>query len=326
MLHHTPSSLPAPGRVGQVPYGTQTSDDPVFVGRSPAIEALQRQIAQFAPHDALPILIEGETGTGKSFVARALHRQSPRRRGLFQQVMMSALDDALASSELFGHVAGAFTDARNGRPGQFVSAAHGTLFLDEIGKATSKVQQKLLHAVEHREVWPVGSDRPVRTDVRLVVATNVPLEELVRRGEFLPDLAARLGNFVIRVPSLRERREDIPQLAQQFVATHAPRFGYGPVVPRLSATLLDALQRAEWPYNVRQLDGAIQRILVNADGDTTLRPEYNPPTGCTSGTPAATDQSRSERVQSLVGSMNKTEAARVMGISRSTVYRDLKKG
>lgn len=320
LSHSTPQS------VGRVPERTTTIDDPVFVGRSPAVEALQHQIRLYAPHDTLPILLEGETGTGKSYVARALHLGSPRSRGVFQQVMLAALDDALASSELFGHVAGAYTDARQNRPGQFASAAHGTLFLDEIGKASLRTQQKLLHAVEQREVWPVGSDRAIRTDVRIIVATNLQLEALVNAGEFLPDLSARLGHFVIRLPALRDRREDIPALAQQFVAGHAPTFGYD-AMPRLSAALMDTLQRADWPYNLRQLDGAIQRILVHAEGAMTLRPEHN--VSLTdreaSPNPAGNARSRPEQVEALVKNMRKTDAARVLGVSRSTLYRDMKK-
>lgn len=240
-----------------------TGEEPAFVGSGRALQALIRSIDLLGPHDQLPILIEGETGTGKSYAARALHLRSPRARGVFHQVVLSALDDSLASSDLFGHVAGAYTDARQSRPGHFISASHGTLFLDEIGKASAAVQRKLLHAVEQHEVWPVGADRPLRVNVRLIAATSVPLDDLVSRGDFLPDLASRLRSFRIRMPALRDRREDIPDLARQFVAAHGTRFGYDNALPRISAALLDVLQRADWPYNLRQLDGAVQRILVH---------------------------------------------------------------
>jgi two-component system response regulator HydG len=248
---------------------------------------------------------------------------------VFHQVVLSALDDSLASSDLFGHVAGAYTDARQSRPGHFVSASHGTLFLDEIGKASAAVQRKLLHAVEQHEVWPVGADRALRVNVRLVAATSVPLDELVERDLFLPDLAARMRSFRIRMPPLRERREDIPDLARQFVAANAGRFGYRDALPRISAGLLDVLQRADWPYNLRQLDAAVQRILVHAQGEDTLRPEHHAePAGQAAhqlyGTPSRrrATAGATRRLMDDLGCA--TDVARVLGVSRTTVYRHLR--
>jgi DNA-binding NtrC family response regulator len=305
--------------------------EPVFVGTSAALNSAIRYAVKLAPFDHAPVLIEGESGTGKSYLAQLLHLRSPRARAPLHRVMLSALDDSLASSDLFGHLSGAYTDARQNRPGHFVSANGGTLFLDEVGKASPSVQRKLLHAVEHGEVWPVGADRSVRLDVRLVAATNIPLSELVQQGQFLPDLAARLTGFRVRLPALRERREDIPDLVRQFVAVRAPAYGYGQLIPTVSAPLLRLLQGAEWPNNLRQLDSVVQRLLIEAAGDQELTMEH-----CradlaflgdeTAQSPrdkvAITPQIVSERL-TILGSV--TATARSLGVSRWTIYRYLER-
>lgn len=288
-----------------------------------------RQVERLAPFDHAPILLEGESGTGKSFVARHVHAVSPRGQHAFHQVLLSSLDDALASSDLFGHLTGAYTDARQSRPGHFVAANRGTLFLDEIGKAFPSVQRKLLHAVEHNEVWPVGADRAVRLDVRLVAATNIPLQVLVDRGDFLPDLAARFLNFTVRLPSLAERRDDIPALVEQFAAARASRCGHVQRVPRIEPALMKALTIADWPNNLRQLDGVIQRLLMEACGAPELTLSH-----CVDGlawllpdpgmarairvTPELV-RSRFDELQSVIAT------ARSLGVSRWTVYRYLER-
>jgi DNA-binding NtrC family response regulator len=302
--------------------------DPTFVGTSAALRAALRLIDHFAPHDSLPVLIEGESGTGKSYAARALHLRSPRAAHVFHQVILSALDDNLAASDLFGHLSGAYTDARQSRPGHFVSANGGSLFLDEIGKASLAVQRKLLHAVEHHEVWPVGADRAVRLNVRVVAASNVPLEELAARGLFLPDLAARLTNFRIRLPALRDRREDIPALVQQFLAIRAPRCGYTHGAPSISDPLLRALQHADWPYNLRQLDAVLLRLLIEADGADTLGLEH-----CRDDlgylrhlrpcTPEKAGPLTREVIESALARAggNVSRAAALLGVDRTTLHR-----
>jgi DNA-binding NtrC family response regulator len=301
---------------------------PTFVGTSPALRAALRLIDCFAPHDSLPVLIEGESGTGKSYAARALHLRSPRAGYVFHQVILAALDDNLAASDLFGHLSGAYTDARQSRPGHFVSANGGTLFLDEIGKASAAVQRKLLHAVEHYEVWPVGADRAVRLNVRLVAATNVPLGQLVTRGEFLPDLAARLTNFRIQLPALRERREDIPDLVRQFVAMRAPRCGFPHRTPSVSDPLLRALQCADWPNNLRQLDALLQRLLIEAEGADTLGLEHcrddlaylrHPPAGAVEK-PGPLTREAIESALARAGG-NVSRAAALLGVDRTTLHR-----
>lgn len=194
--------------------------------RSPKFRRALALLEKFAKHERVNVLLVGDSGTGKSAFARHLHDRSPRAGQVFHQVVLSAISDGLTSSDLFGHVQGAFTDAHAPRAGRFASASGGTLFLDEIGKASAVVQHSLLDAVERREFTPVGADRSVRVDVRIVAATNVELRDLVDEGTFLPDLRQRLDVFTVRLPTLRERREDIHDLVEHLVDWHAPELGY----------------------------------------------------------------------------------------------------
>ena len=280
------------------------------------------QLERFARDEKATLLIEGASGTGKTRVARHVHRISQRNRGPFCQITLSAVDDGLASSELFGHVAGAFTDARGSRAGLFVSAAGGTLFLDEIGKSSRAVQHKLLHVIEYKELRPVGSDRDVRVDVRLVTAANECLNDLAEAGAFLPDLLARLAVFCVRLPTLSERRADIPILVDRYLGAHAQRIGVPK--PDVSPELMQAFQRAPWPNNLRQLDATIHRLLLEADGANVLTPEH-----CV-GTLSALrpNRARYEGVVSKAaadaalakaGTIN--AAAELLGVHRTTLYR-----
>ena len=233
----------------------------------------------------------------------------------------------IAASDLFGHLSGAYTDARQSRPGHFVTANRGTLFLDEIGKASPSVQRKLLHAIEHREIWPVGADRSVRLDVRIVAASNIPLQTLVDRGDFLEDLAARLVLFRVKLPALRERRSDIPALVRQFAALRAASCGHPIGAPRFDDDLLSVLRQAEWPYNLRQLDGVVQRLLMEGAMQGTRELTLGHCVGELSWLRAGEGMSRMpsrdvvrERMREL-GSA--TAVARSLGISRWTVYRYL---
>lgn len=235
---------------------------------------LVQRLERFSRHDHVTILIEGESGVGKTAAARFIHACSPRSRTPMHTIDLGAIDDGLASSTLFGHVVGAFTDARQSRAGAFATAQRGTLFLDEIAKASRSVQQKLLCSIETREVIPVGSDRAIRTDTRLIVASNRALAGLVDSGEFLPDLYARLESFRVRIPALRERRADIPALAREIVRRWAQYYGYAEDTPDISRDLVECLQRQAWPNNLRQLDGALQRLLMDADGAPCLTKQH----------------------------------------------------
>jgi DNA-binding NtrC family response regulator len=308
------------------------ADDPdraEFVGSHPAHLDALRTIETLAPYEQTTVLIVGESGTGKSYAARLLHQRSPRARATFHQVLLSSLDDNLAASDLFGHLSGAYTDARQSRPGHFVTAPPGTLYLDEIRTATRGGPRKLLHAIDRHEIWPVGSDRSVRVDVRVVLASNVPLETLVAEQEFLGDLFARIEPFQVRLPSLRERRADIPALVRQFVALRAAACGHPLGAPKVDPELMAALCRAEWPYNLRQLDGAVQRILIEAAarGSRVLSLEH-----CVGQLAHLRGSNVRLRVtpQMVRERMAETGSAKAtadsLGISRWTVYRYLEKG
>jgi len=287
-----------------------------------ALEALTR----LAAHRDVPILIEGETGTGKTILARHLHALSPRASGPFQSVPVAALEDTLASSELFGHVAGAFTDARVSRAGGFLSAQHGTVFLDEIGKASPAVQRKLLHAIEHCEITPVGSDRAVRVDARVIAASNVPLANAVAAGTFLQDLYERFKVFRVWVPALRERRADISLLVKRCVVQHATEMGAGYHAPAISNALMSAFHDADWPGNLRELNGSIRRLLIDAGGAPELTIAH-----CRDslGWPDDLDAdagplTRERAMQALADADdNVALAARNLGVNRTTVYRAL---
>jgi len=304
---------------GAAPPATYTA----FVPHSPIYREALARLERYARYDDTTVLVEGESGTGKTYFARRLHEASPRARGPFQHVNLASLDDSLAGSDLFGHVAGAFTGANQHRRGVFSSAEGGTLFLDEIGQASRALQCKLLHAIEYGEVRPLGSDRAVRVNARIVAATNVPLPALVDGGRFLPDLLARVNGFRIVIPPLRERPEDIPRLVTHLVATYAPQHGYASGSPAVDRELMTALARAPWPYNVRQLDATIRRLLIDADGAPVITHAlYN---GDGEYPASAGDQCTPKTVEQAISeSGSKAAAARRLGVSRSTVYRRMK--
>ena len=294
---------------------------------SRAYRHAMRELEQFARHGVPTVLIEGESGTGKTGFASWLHAASRRARGPLVHVNLAAVDPALAGSELFGHVAGAFTGAQKPRGGLFLKASGGTLFLDELGKAPRSVQERLLTAVEYRRIRPLGGDVDVPVDAHVIAATNVSLDALVERGELLPDLLPRFATFHVRIPPLRERREDIPLLIERAVAQHAHRFCYA-VAPTVDAALLERLVTYEWPYNLRQPDGVVQRLLMLADGERELTLEH-----CLGGLsfllqgPAgAKPRLTSEVVRESVerhGSI--AAAARALGVARTTVYAYLRR-
>jgi two-component system response regulator PilR (NtrC family) len=242
------------------------------IGYSSSMNALFEMVRAVAPTSST-VLITGESGTGKEMVARALHGLSGRAEGPFVSINCGALPDTLLESELFGYMKGAFTDARTNRKGLFEAADHGTLFLDEVGETSPPMQVKLLRALQERSVRRIGGTEEIEVDVRVIAATNVPLEELVQQKRFREDLFYRLQVIPVRTPPLRERREDIPLLANHFMERFAQQMGKR--VTRIAEEALQLLQRYSWPGNVRELENVIERAVALESSDTIL-PERLP--------------------------------------------------
>jgi formate hydrogenlyase transcriptional activator len=236
-----------------------------LVGSSPALLDVIRNVERVAPTDAA-VLISGETGTGKELIARAIHARSARSDRPLVKINCGAISAGLVESELFGHLKGAFTGALERRLGRFEVADGGTIFLDEIGELPLDTQVKLLRVLQEGEFEPVGSSTPLRTDVRVIAATNRDLEDAVKHGRFRADLFYRLNVFPLHVPALRERREEIPQLVTFFVGRFAKRFGKP--VERVSEETMERLVRYAWPGNVRELQNVVERAVILATGAT----------------------------------------------------------
>lgn len=237
------------------------------VGRSPAFTRVLDAVSRLADRD-VPVLIRGETGTGKELIAGLLHAQSRRASGPLVRFNCAAIPAELAESELFGHAKGAFTGASEARAGYFARADGGTLVLDELGELPPAIQPKLLRALQEGEVQRVGSDAVQRVDVRVVACTNLDLAAAAERGDFRADLYYRVAVVDLEVPPLRERRADIPALVEAFVVRHRERFGLDAV--QLSPRLVDALAARDWPGNVRELDNTVARLLALSDGTGSI--------------------------------------------------------
>jgi anaerobic nitric oxide reductase transcription regulator len=237
-----------------------------IIGTSPIIRRLRREIEIVAGTD-LSVLIQGETGTGKELVARAVHAASARRSEPIIHVNCAALPETLAEAELFGHVRGSFTGAAGDRPGKFEVADGGTLFLDEIGELPLTIQPMLLRVLQDGEIQRVGADRPIKVNVRVLAATNRDLPTEVAAGRFRADLFHRLNVYPLAVPPLRERGEDVALLAGYFCDTARRRMGVGPV--RLDASAIEALLSYAWPGNVRELENVISRAVLRRASSTS---------------------------------------------------------
>ncbi|MBM7112295.1 sigma-54-dependent transcriptional regulator [Archangium primigenium] len=302
-----------------------------LVGRSAPLRDLYALIERVA-HSHVPVLVRGESGSGKELVARALHFEGPRKAGPFVAVNCTAIPNSLLESELFGHVKGSFTGATTPRRGLFLEADGGTLFLDEIGDMAPELQAKLLRVLEDGEVRAVGADASRKVDVRVVAATHQDLETRVREGRFRQDLFYRLDVVPLRVPPLRERREDIPLLLEHFVGRARERnarvrlAGFTPEALALLAS-------APWPGNVRELENLVERLAVVTVLETvdvnTLR--AHAPGVDTGAHPLAQAQARLVPLRQLEGEYiafvvaqcggNKTRAAEILGIDVSTIHR-----
>jgi DNA-binding NtrC family response regulator len=246
---------------------------PTLVGKCQAMQAVQRMIDTVAPTEAT-VLILGETGTGKELVARNLHDRSQRANQAFIPVNCGALPENLVESELFGHRKGAFTGADANRKGLFEVADGGTLFLDEVGELDKSVQVKLLRFLESGEIRRVGENEPFRVDVRVICATHRDLREMIASEQFREDLFFRINTFEVHLPPLRDRREDVPNLAEHLLKRFAARKGGH--APTLTSAAIEALMANEWPGNVRELANAIERATILA-GNGPIGPEHLPP-------------------------------------------------
>lgn len=305
-----------------------------ILGDSPAMQGVYAQLARLAPTET-SVLLTGESGTGKELVARSIHRRSRRSAGPFVAVNCAAIPETLLESELFGHAKGAFTDARQEREGLFVRAAGGTLFLDEIGELPLAMQVKLLRALEERAVRPVGSDREIRIDVRILSATNRDLEAAMQEQRFRDDLYYRINVIQIELPPLRARGTDILLLAQHFLTTFAENL-HKPV-RGLHEAAAERLLSYSWPGNVRELRNVIERAVALTTGERItvedlpekIRQHTSRKLVLDSADPAGLvtlDEVERRYIQQVVEATggNRTQAAQVLGLDRKTLYRKLK--
>jgi DNA-binding NtrC family response regulator len=296
-----------------------------IVGQSPAMKRVFELIEMVAPTDAT-VLITGESGTGKELVARAIHAASPRRHMPMVVIHCGALTDTLLESELFGHERGAFTGAQYRRKGKFEVADGGTVFLDEVSDVSLKTQTDLLRVLQEKEIVRVGGAQSIPVDFRCVAATNKDLDRLVKEGTFRPDLFYRLNVFRIDLPPLRERREDIPLLADHFVRKYSVAMGKR--VTGLSAEAMDLLLSCEWLGNIRELENAIERALVIGRGPEIQASDFPFQVHRVeeAGGRTLEDQERAHigRVLEETG-WNLSRAARILDIDRTTLYHKIKR-
>jgi two-component system NtrC family response regulator len=304
-----------------------------IVGEHPKLLKVLSTIGQVA-HTRAPVLILGESGTGKELIADAIHRNSPRAGRAAVKINMGAITPSLFESEMFGHVRGAFTDARADRKGHIASAEGGTLFLDEIGELNRADQVKLLRVLQDQRYQPVGASHTEQADIRVVSATNRELAELVAAGEFREDLFYRLNLITIRLPPLRERRSDIPLLARHIAASVAVGYGLGEV--GLSAQALEWLAAQPWPGNIRQLKQTLERTLLLAGKDQLTQADFlatgDTDDGAAAGPRLGVDGMTLEQVERRMIEQaleqhvgNISRVAKALGLSRTALYRRLER-
>ena len=306
-----------------------------YVAESPLMREVVAKVRMVAASDTT-VLIRGETGTGKEGLARMVHEQSARASGPFVPVNLGAIPETLIEGELFGHEKGAFTGASKRQAGRFEAAAGGTLFLDEVGDAPPSVQVRLLRALQEREIQRVGSNEPLGLDVRVVAATNRPLERMMEQGSFRSDLYYRLNIFPIQVPPLRERREDVRPLGEYFLERHAATMHRKP--PAVSAALWRTIEAYDWPGNVRELENFLARALILSPGLELTLPELPAPRGGRPSAPALAGRAAVPRFDEAVRGLLRRAlelsegrihgpagAAAVLGLKPTTLQGKLRK-
>jgi len=299
-----------------------------IVSKNPAMQRIFELISLVAESDST-ILVIGASGTGKELIAKAIHNHGPRKDRPFVAVNCGAVPETLLESELFGYVRGAFTDARRDKPGRIAQADHGTLFLDEVGDLPRALQIKLLRFLQERVYEPLGSNRSIRADVRVIAATHRDLEQMAHAGEFREDLYYRLNVMQINIPPLSERMEDVPLLAAHFIQRFRDRSGKD--IRRISGDVLARLMQYDFPGNVRELENLIERAFILCTGEE-IGAECLPQSMLSgTGTPAAgldaLEQVKRETVRKALRRHdgNRTRAARELGIHRSTLLRKIKR-
>lgn len=295
-------------------------------GASESMSTLRTIVGRVAPTEA-NILITGENGTGKDLLAREIHRWSRRADGPLEIVDMGAVIESLFESELYGHVKGAFTDARTDRAGKFETAGGGTLFLDEIGNLPYHLQAKLLTCIQQRQIVRVGSNQPRPVDIRLVCATNRDLPRMVADGEFRQDLFYRVNTVHLHLPPLRERPDDIPMFVDVFLKKYAKM--YGRPIPEVSDEALRRLRAMQWPGNIRQLEHAVERALIMNDVPT-LSIEHFGIVDDVAAAPAQGGTLEDMERRAIVDAIrrcsgNLAEVSRRLGVTRQTLYNKIKK-
>lgn len=298
-----------------------------IIGSSPSMKEVYDLIDRVAKTDA-NVLILGENGTGKELVARAIHQKSLRKDSSFVAVDMGAITETLFESELFGHKKGSFTDAREDRPGRFELANEGTLFLDEIGNLNLNLQSKLLSALQSRRITRVGANTSVEVNIRLICATNMPLEQMVKDGRFRQDLLYRINTVEIRIPPLCERVDDIPMLATHFLDVYARK--YHKEILSIAPEAMLKLKKYPWPGNVRELQHAIERAVIMADSPTLQESDFLfSRKGDISVNPDTLNLDEVEKaavVKALqLHNGNISKAADELGLTRASLYRRMEK-
>lgn len=307
--------------------GATLHTDNVLIGDSPAMQEVLETVGRVAGTDA-NILILGENGTGKDLLARHIHALSTRKEKSIVPVDLGALSETLFESELFGHVKGAFTDARDDRAGRFEEAAGGTIFLDEIGNISIPFQAKLLTVLQNRQVTRVGSNKQIPIDVRLISATNKNIQQLAASGQFRQDLLYRINTIEVHLPPLRERREDIVPLAEYFLGMYRKK--YNRPVAFLHETLITQLENYDWPGNIRELQHAIERAVILCQGKT-LMPKDVFVKSAASAEKLDTGFNLEDMERNMIAQAlkqcngNITDAAKELGLSRAALYRRMEK-
>jgi DNA-binding NtrC family response regulator len=298
-----------------------------IIGQSQPIKDVFNLIDKVAKTDA-NILILGENGTGKELVARAIHQKSLRKDNSFVSVDMGAITETLFESELFGHKKGAFTDAREDRPGRFELANGGTLFLDEIGNLSMSLQSKLLTALQSRQVTRVGSNTAMEVDIRLICATNMPLLQMVKEGRFRQDLLYRINTVEMQIPALYERVEDIPMLAIHFLNYYSKK--YRKEILSMTPEAITKLKKYPWPGNVRELQHALERAVIMADSNVLQESDFlfsrKGNDAAEADTLKLNEVERAAVVKAIqLHNGNISKAAEELGLTRASLYRRMEK-